>query len=240
MRTATRSDTALLKDALASFVVADSGARPNYSIEFATRRGALHLLRWGSCLVARERTPARLLDAVFRHLGAHARPKPGHVRLDAVLIAVGDNGILVPSSFRSFAWRVVPALADVGAELIASPHVDLDIESGRVLVPTPLPARLAAVDALVRQHSGTRSSLRETMPRPTSLAAMLIWLPGAPPGDLADLLVGLVGHQVVRPSDVPADARQHFIRSIGKISSGSGTVNDLARAVRDRLESNLM
>ena len=241
MRAATRLDTELLRAALESFLVSDDGARPNYSVEFGRGRGSLHLLRWGSCLVARERTPGRLLDALLHHLGAHVRPLPERVRLNAALVAIGDKGILIPSSFRSFAWRAVPLLADVGAELVASPHVDLDLESGRIVVPTPLVARPAPLERLNQLHGGGHlESQRVGFAEPISLAAMLVWLPGQPPGDLADVLVGLVGHQVVRPSDVPTDRRERFVQEIGKISSGTGTVNELASAVRALLRQDPM
>jgi hypothetical protein len=124
-RTSSAELSGALRQALRLHVV-DTDAPLNYSLALGAGPGDLHLLFWGHCTVARCRTTAEAVGALFAHLRGHGPTPDGAVRFDGHLLVAGSSGVIFPATERTALWGVAARLRKEGAAPAHRPWVDVD------------------------------------------------------------------------------------------------------------------
>ena len=176
---------AALAEIFRAVVVDDADITPNFSVEFADRPSKLHLLRWGDCLVARERSADGLVRALLRFVFGHTTLRAGMIRLDAVALDLGGSVVAFPTRLRSSVWRIAAHLADIGASIVPMPYIDFDVATGGIELPLPASVHWEAAASLATKHGGRR----DVGDRGGALTLRALCLPGFP--------AGAPGHQVL-------------------------------------------
>jgi hypothetical protein len=93
----------------------------NLLVRFSRSPRELHLLQWGGCIIARERTRQGVLEALDHFLGSLAAVPPALARLWGAFIVLDGTIVGVPEFARPVAWR---AAAQLGATVVLSPALD--------------------------------------------------------------------------------------------------------------------
>jgi hypothetical protein len=128
----------------------DSEANHNYSVWFSADPRVFQRLQWGGCTVVRTRDPDRFLRALALHLSGHGIPPMGLLRTDGVVAVHDARATVLPASLRRDIPVYERSLRQAGIILHDSPWVDVDPDSGEVVLEPP---RLAAsgFDEVVRR-----------------------------------------------------------------------------------------
>lgn len=114
-----------LRELLQDFVVDDPGVVPNYSVRVSDDPGALHLLYWGGCLVARCRTEPELIDAIAAQLGGHGVPETGTVRLDGVALRNQSDAVVLTHVDYPYAVKIAGRLRRHAVTVEHRPWLDV-------------------------------------------------------------------------------------------------------------------
>jgi hypothetical protein len=143
-------------------VVDEPAPPPNYSIRLedgsATGRARkLNLLYQSSQLVARSRTPARVLDALFRYLASHDwAPAPGLLHTTAIAAVRDGQAVLLPRQVLYALETLQPRLDRAGLQLVHGRFSSLDASRGELVVPAAgLQVDLSALEELDGHAAGS-------------------------------------------------------------------------------------
>ena len=197
LRAESDDDCLLLQKALDEWRIDDACEVVNYSVRLTPSQRDLHLLFWGGCLVARERTAEGLIGVLASHLGGHRAPADGVVRLQTALIHDGRTAIGLPFVSRSLAWKVAPRLRRTGVAVAAPPYVDLDPESAFLAPPTRLALGGPHIDELLARYGEHVSERSSAGPR-LQLTALVAYSPTLE-HTAAEAVLELVRQHYVRP-----------------------------------------
>lgn len=199
IRACTASDAVSLSEVFHVFLVDDPDITPNFSVEFADRPSKLHLLRWGECLVARERSADGLVRALFRFVFGHGKLRAETIRLDAVPLSLGESVVAFPTRLRSSVWRIAPPLADIGARIVPMPYIDVDMRTRSIELPSPAAVDWEAATALAAKHGGKG----DVVDHVTALTLCAICLPGFPRGaEGHEVLIEMVSTGMLIPTSL--------------------------------------
>lgn len=115
----------------------DRVANHNYSVWFSNDRRSFHRLQWGGCTVVRTRDPERFRRAIALHLGGHGAPASRLLRADGILAVHDGRATVLPDSMRQSLPKFERPLREGGVLLHDAPWVDIDPNTGEVLVEPP-------------------------------------------------------------------------------------------------------
>ena len=161
--------------------VDDPRAGHSYSVALPSLLGAdtagavtgLNLLVQPGRATVRSRDPGRVLRALLAdlHDRIHDRASSGTCRrVNAVAVGVtgadgGPAAGLIPQAFHSFAPRLQSLLAARGVALCDTPHPELDLATGELVVPEPdVDHDPAVIDDVSIDLTGTRGELGPLLP----------------------------------------------------------------------------
>ena len=149
-----RSDPASLsvriRAGLAEHAVEDVPAPPNYSLRFEKRQpgrkgpAQAYVLYRAQCVFLRTRTRVRALRALSRCLSAHALADDVLLRARQLAVVGPSGAVILPPELH---WRLEalePRLAGNGLWLADPPLVEIDRETGELVVAPPAIGRDAA------------------------------------------------------------------------------------------------
>jgi len=132
-----------IREGLAAHSIEGVGAPGNYSLRFEDREPgrkgparAYELYR-GQCLFLRTRTRTRALRALSRCLSAHAAGDAGLLRARQLAVVGPSGAVILPPELH---WRLEalePRLAANGLSLVDPPLVEIDRETGELVVAPP-------------------------------------------------------------------------------------------------------
>jgi hypothetical protein len=132
-----------IRAGLAADSIEGVGAPANYSLRFQDREPgrkgpvrAYELYR-AQCLFLRTRTRTRALRALSRCLSAHADGDAGLLRARQLAVVGPSGAVIVPPELH---WRLEalePRLAEHGLSLVDPPLVEIDRETGELVVAPP-------------------------------------------------------------------------------------------------------
>ena len=134
---------AVVSQALARYRLGGKATAPdNFSVilheDGAPGRRNLNVLLAGGLLVARSRSPHRVLTALAGHLSCLLDPEPGLHRLDAIGAVVHGQAFLLPKT-KSL-WqpeRLQAPLARMGVALLDEPFAHVDPDHAQLVVKAP-------------------------------------------------------------------------------------------------------
>lgn len=215
----------VLSEALADHCLPGGTSAPdNYSVVLAedapAGRRELSLLLAGSTVVARSRSPRRVMLALAGHLSSLLEPEPGLDRLDAIGGLVDGEAVLLPKAVMSWPERLQAPLAELGVAVVAEPFAHVDARSRELVVTGPR-VRLneEALDALADPPVGTS----EPVPVQGGRYPLRYWLFPARDGRDGKLSPGVaaaaaLGMLVGGPADV-VNAMGRFIGLIDEVDA---------------------
>jgi hypothetical protein len=212
-RVGIRADSAasdeILARALAGYRLApDTTAPANYSVTLAGEGGRgphrLNLLQAGTVIVARSRSPRRILRALAGHLSCLLDPEPGLVRISAIGAVRKGRGVLLPAAAIGWLDRIQPPLARLGFRLVDQPFTHLDVMRAEMVVPSPAVGMAEAVLATLPDPPARSSEPESVPPGRYPLGAWLLperlW--GNEPLSPARAAAAALGTVIGEPSDL--------------------------------------
>lgn len=127
---------------LASYRMDSSAVAPdNFSLVLSAAGSGssrdLNLLLAGDRVVARSRSPRRVLRALIGRLSCLFDPEPGVVRLDAVPALIDGLGVVLPSAVATWLERLQAPLARLGVALTDESFAHVDLVTAELVVTAP-------------------------------------------------------------------------------------------------------
>lgn len=196
---------------------------PNYSVRIGDRAGALHLLYWGGCLVARARTHDELAAVLATHLGGHAPPATDAVRLDGIVFRRDDEAFVLTRADALTGVRVAGRLRRHGIVFDPRPWADVDSATGTLAPTTPLDLATGPVGAV------------------PALRVVGVGVPAALVDDQtpAASLVLQVMHEVIRPQATIGHNLARFRGNVTTVRVESYAVDDLVTTIASGFSGSL-
>lgn len=203
IRANTVAGSELVEAAFTSCLLPDGTPAPcNFSVILPepSRRGRreLNLLLAGSNVVARSRSPLRVLEVLAAHLNGLFDPPEGIVRLDAAGAVMDGVAVLIPRVALSPLDRVQGPLARLGLSLVDGPFAHVDPIKGELVVPE---ARIRVEERAVKELHGRPAGTSEPRAVPSGCYPLRSWLFAAD-GELspAGAVARALGAVVTSPS----------------------------------------
>jgi hypothetical protein len=230
-RVGIRADTAASDDILARALAGyrlgpDTTAPPNYSVTLAGEGGRgphrLNLLQAGTVIVARSRSPRRILRALAGHLSCLFDPEPGLVRISAIGAVRKGRGVLLPAAAIGWLDRIQSPLARLGFLLVDQPFTHLDVMRAEMVVPSPTVGMAEAVLATLPDPPARSSEPGSVAPGRYPLRAWLlperVW--GKEPLSPARAAAAALGTVVGEPSDL-APCLEAFVSMLQSLDASA-------------------
>jgi hypothetical protein len=217
IRAASISAERILAAVLAEHRLPDTETAPdNYSViltgEPSAGRRSVNLLMTGSRILARSRSPRRLIQALVGHLSCLLEARPGVRRLDAVGALIGGEAVLLPKEVASWLERVQAPLARLGFAVVDEPFAHVD----------PATRELVVGESQIRIDEEILAAVEDSPVGPSEPAQvpkgrypLRGWLMPAHNGRVGDLspsgaVAGALGELVGSPEDM-AEAIDSFV-----------------------------
>jgi thiol-disulfide isomerase/thioredoxin len=188
-RVGVRADSAaaadLVRKALVAYgIEADDKTPANFSVKLGEpptgSSRQLRMLLQGSTMVARSRSPRRVMTALANYLSALTREPGGGLVVSRNLAVVLDGqAVLLPPWSRNMLEQLQPRLARIGAALVDAPHALVDTSNGTLIVPAPTVELDASVLDLLDEPVSSRMELPPVAPGNYPVAVWAVWTPGA-------------------------------------------------------------
>ena len=172
---------ALLRTALAAHVLDGVEAPRNYSIAVHAdhQRGVrpLHSLWHEYSLLARSRSPGRVVRALLGYLGDHVDARPSFVRVPAVTMIGPSGAVVADPSLRNHRPRLTRLVRTFALQVADSRTADIDDSGELVVSPSPLHVDESALDS--SEMGGPRAD--PDLPPATGRYPIRGWLLRTPP-----------------------------------------------------------
>ena len=131
----------VIRAALSVYHVSDVEAPANFSVVVprtdakAAVKG-LNMLYEDHTNLVRSRSPERVLQALFRHLGQHLPgDSNGHIRVSQLALVREGRSILVPRGVTTWMGQLAPRLNRAGWQFVDQPWSTIDLGKAELVVP---------------------------------------------------------------------------------------------------------